>query len=66
VTTCLDQLDPFFIERGLPAGQEIGERETEEILYMLLVQVRNPGQDFSVHPSPPFSQPADKGSHMVI
>jgi hypothetical protein len=24
---CSDRLDPFFIERGLPAEREIGERE---------------------------------------
>jgi hypothetical protein len=63
LSPCLDQLDPFFIERGLPAELEIGKRETKGGTVQVQVKSRT---KLACSPPPlPPSQQLDKGSHMV-
>jgi hypothetical protein len=51
---CLDQLNPFFIERGLPAEREIGERETSGGTVQVISTSEKSRTRFVCSPLPPF------------
>jgi hypothetical protein len=60
----------FYRERGLPAELEIGKREIRGgVVQVTRISTSEKSRTrfvcSTLHPPPPSSQPADKGSHMV-
>jgi hypothetical protein len=53
VFTCSDQLDPFSIERGLPAEREIAEREIRGDVVHVISTSEKSRTRFACSPLPP-------------